>query len=142
MSFFVFTWRNLFFKQEKLFSCCNRNFSVPSIQYWAFKFAFQLDNTTDAQSESNGEKFEWEKHKPAIYYPPVNTLGFSCGSNGKEFAYNAGDLGLIPGLGRSHGEGNGNPLQCSCLGNPMDKGIQQAKVHGVGSQKNQTWLSD
>ena len=44
---------------------------------------------------------------------------FSGGSNGKASAYNAGDLGSIPGLGRSPGEGNGNPLQYSCLGNPM-----------------------
>ena len=40
------------------------------------------------------------------------------GSDGKEFAYNAGDLGSIPGWGKSPGEGNGNPLQCSCLENP------------------------
>ena len=44
------------------------------------------------------------------------------GSDGKASAYNAGDLGSIPGLGRSPGEGNGNPLQYSCLGNPMDRG--------------------
>ena len=43
----------------------------------------------------------------------------------------ARDVGLIPGLGRSLGEGNGNPLQYSCLGNPMDRGIWQATVHGV-----------
>ena len=46
---------------------------------------------------------------------------FPGGSDSKEFAYNAGDLGLIPGLGRSSGEGNGNPLQYSCLENPMDR---------------------
>ena len=45
-------------------------------------------------------------------------LGFPGGSDGKEFACNAGDPGLIPGLGRSPGEGNGNPLQYSCLENP------------------------
>ena len=44
---------------------------------------------------------------------------------------NAGDVGLIPGLGRSPGEGNGNPLQYSCMGNRMDKGAQLAIVHGV-----------
>ena len=49
-------------------------------------------------------------------------LGFPGGSDGKESVYNAGDLGLIPGLGRSPGEGNGNPLQYSCLENPMDRG--------------------
>ena len=44
---------------------------------------------------------------------------------------NAGDVGSIPGSGRSPGEGNGNPLQYSCLGNPMDRGAWQAIVHGV-----------
>ena len=53
------------------------------------------------------------------------------GSVGKEPACNVGDLGSIPGWGRSPAEGNGNPLQLSCLGNPMDKGAQQAIVHGV-----------
>ena len=49
----------------------------------------------------------------------------------KETACNAGDLGSIPGLGRCPGEGNGNPLQYSCLENPMDRGAWQATVHGV-----------
>ena len=44
---------------------------------------------------------------------------------------NAGDVGLIPGSGISSGEGNGNPLQYSCLGNPMDRGAWWASVHGV-----------
>ena len=48
--------------------------------------------------------------------------GIPGGSEGKASACNAGDLGLIPGLGRSPGEGNGNPLQYSCLENPMDRG--------------------
>ena len=47
---------------------------------------------------------------------------FPGGSDGKESAYNVGDPGLIPGLGRSHGEGHGNPLQYSCLENYMDRG--------------------
>ena len=49
-------------------------------------------------------------------------LGFPSSSDGKASAYNAGDLGSIPGLGSSPGEGNGNPLQYSCLENPMDRG--------------------
>ena len=49
-------------------------------------------------------------------------MGFPGGSDGKASAYNAGDLGSIPGLERSPGEGNGNPLQYSCLENPMDQG--------------------
>ena len=58
--------------------------------------------------------------------------------SGKESTYNAGDLGLIPGSGRSPGEGNGNPLQYSCLENPTDRGAWRATVHGV--RKGQTWL--
>ena len=58
----------------------------------------------------------------------------------KASAYNAGDLGSIPGLGRSPGEGNGNPLQYFCLENPMDGGAWQATVHGVA--KSRTQLSD
>ena len=57
--------------------------------------------------------------------------GFSGGSDGKPSGYNVGDLGLIPGLGRSSGEGNGTPLQYSCLKNPMDGGAWWAAVHGV-----------
>ena len=57
--------------------------------------------------------------------------GFLGGSNGKESACNAGDPGSIPGSGRSPGEENGNPLQYSCLGNPMDRGTWRATVHGV-----------
>ena len=52
-------------------------------------------------------------------------------SDGKESAYNAGDLCSIPGLGRSPGEGNGNPLQYSCLENSMDRGAWWATVHWV-----------
>ena len=62
------------------------------------------------------------------------------GSEVKASASNAGDLGLIPGLGRSPGEGNGNPLQYSCLENLMDGGALVATFYGVA--KSQTRLSD
>ena len=65
---------------------------------------------------------------------------FPGGSDGKASACNAGDLGLIPGLGRFPGEGNGNPLQYSCLENPMDGGTGYATVHGVA--RSQTRLRD
>ena len=57
--------------------------------------------------------------------------GFPSGSEGKEPACNVGDPRSIPGLGRSPREGNGNPLQYSCLKNPMDSGAWQATIHGV-----------
>ena len=66
--------------------------------------------------------------------------GFPGGSEVKASACNAGDLGSIPGSGRSPGEENGNPLQYSCLENSMDGGAWWATVHGVA--KSQTRLSD
>ena len=65
---------------------------------------------------------------------------FHGGSEGKESACNVGNLGSIPGLGRSTGEGNGYPLQYSCLENPMDRGAWRATVCGIA--KSQTRLSD
>ena len=53
----------------------------------------------------------------------------------KDLPANAADVGLIPGLGRSPGEGNGNPLQYSCLENPMDRGAWWAAVHGVAKSR-------
>ena len=58
-------------------------------------------------------------------------MGFPGGSEGKEFTCNAGDLGLIPWFGRSAEGEHGNPLQYSCLENPMDRGTWWATVHGV-----------
>ena len=65
---------------------------------------------------------------------------FPGGSDRKASAYSAGDPGSIPGFGRSPGGGNDNPLQYSCLENPMDGGAWQATVHGV--KKSRTRLSD
>ena len=67
-------------------------------------------------------------------------MGFPGGFEGKASACNAGDPGSIPESGRSPGEGNGNPLQYSCLENPMNGGAWEAAVHGVA--KSQTRLSD
>ena len=76
-------------------------------------------------------KTHWRKDR----LPTLVFLGFPCGSTGKESSCNAGNLGSIPGLGRSPGEGNGYPLQYSGLENSTD-----AIVHGVA--KSQTLLSD
>ena len=71
-------------------------------------------------------------------YPSGNTAlvireAVPGGSEGKESACLAGDVGLIPGFGRFSGEGNGNPLQYSCLENSMNRGSCQATVHGIES---------
>ena len=65
---------------------------------------------------------------------------FPAGSDSKESTCNAGDLGSVPGLGRSAGELNGNPLQYSCLENSMNRGAWWATVHGIA--KSWTLLSD
>ena len=70
----------------------------------------------------------------------ILNLVFPGGSEVKASASNEGDPGSIPGLGRSPGEGNDNPLQYSCLENPMDREAWQATVHGVA--KSWTRLSD
>ena len=63
---------------------------------------------------------------------------FPGGSEGKTSACNAGDLGSIPGSGRSPGEGNGNPLQYSCLENPMDREAWKTTVHGIAKNSDTT----
>ena len=66
--------------------------------------------------------------------------GFLCGSAGKESVCDVGDLGLIPVLGKSPGEGNGNPLQYSCPENPIHRGAWRGTVHSI--TKSQAGLSD
>ena len=75
-----------------------------------------------------------------MFNPSLPLNNFPGDSDGKASAYNAGDVGLIPGPGRSPGEGNGNPLQYSCLENPMDREAWEATVHGVA--KTRTWLNN
>ena len=86
-------------------------------------------------------------HKLAKWDDPIEDLndpsillGFPGGSHDKESATSAGDLGWIPELGRSPGEGNGYPLQYSCLENSMGRGVWQATVRGVA--KGETRPSD
>ena len=75
-----------------------------------------------------------------VYSNTPLSMGFPGGSDCKESACSAGDLSSIPGLGRSPGEGHGNPLQYSCLENPMDGGACRATVRR--EVKSQTWLSN
>ena len=79
-------------------------------------------------------------HQSCVLLPCLFNLSFPGGSDGKVSACDVGDPGLIPGPGKSSGEGNGNPLQYSCLDNPVDGGAWQATVHGVS--KSWTRLSD
>ena len=74
-----------------------------------------------------------------LFYKGANLIHgrSSCGSL-NNLPADAGDMSSIPGLGRSPGEGNGNPLHCSCLGNPMDRGAWCVTVHGVTKESDMT----
>ena len=75
--------------------------------------------------------FSWWKVQGALQISFIRGLKLPWWLSGKEPLPKAGDLGLIPESGRSPGDGNGNPLQCSCQGNPMNRGDWQAIVHEV-----------
>ena len=80
----------------------------------------------------------WMRNGTPLTKWNLTIWGFPSGSAIKESACNAGDACLIPGLGRSHGRGHGNPLQHSCLENLMDRGAGRATIHRV--TKSQTQL--
>ena len=97
---------------------------------------------------SREKKFKslWKGPLVVLDYSELRNLKFSlglpCGSDSKESACNAGDRGSIPGLARSSGGGNSNPLQCSCLENLMDRGDWRATIHGVAqSQTLSEWVT-
>ena len=87
----------------------------------------------------NQLKICWVAPRWDCKFPSMTGVTYG-GSDGKESACNGGDPGLIPGSGRSPREGNGNPHQCPCLENPMDRGAWRVAVHGV--EKNWSRLND
>ena len=87
-----------------------------------------------------GWKTSYHSIKCFMKYVPLSFPFCKFSSDGKESACNAGGLGSIPGLGMSPGERNGNPLQCSCLKNPMGRGAWRATVYAVA--KSRTRLSN
>ena len=95
---------------------------------------------------------EWIDHFPSdwqtyrisfqVLHGGFRNVGFPGGSDSKESACNVGDPGLIPGLGRSSGEGNGEPVQYSCLENSMDRAGWWTSVHGIANRQTQLkWLA-
>ena len=77
---------------------------------------------------------------PWVWQQTSSSVSFPGGSDGKESTWNAGGLSSIPASGRSPGGGNCNPLQRSCLGNPMDRGAWWATVHGVAKEQTISWF--
>ena len=75
----------------------------------------------------------------SLFSISIASLGFPGGLVVKNLPANAEDMGLIPGSGRFPGEGNGNPLQYFCLGNPINRRAWQAAVHGVTKELDTTW---
>ena len=98
---------------------------------------FQPFSSASQRSEAESEMVKMENSKHKTFKVEISNClrGFPGGSDGKESACRAGDLGLIPGSGRFLGGGNGNPLQYSCLKNPMDRIAWWATIHGVA----QSW---
>ena len=128
----------------------SRNISYYTLGWFTQKacLSMKVSYCTRPWKHTDSEREISLKYAISSQWSPVRKEGlcfwlleyFPGGSEGKASAFNAGDLDLIPGWGRSPGKGNGNPLQYSCLENPMDGEAWWATVHGV--TKSQTWLSD
>ena len=125
---FVFHWASELLHQRG-------QYGAPSLNIWMSQrcISVQCHFAWNQPSLISGTKHSY-------FFTLLYFMGFSGGSDSKASACNAGDQGLIPGSGRSPGEGNGNPLQYSCLENSMDGGAWWAIVQGVA--KSQTRLSD
>ena len=111
--------------------------------FFLYVYCRKIEHTDRERGENRNNKSHHKSPRERIYcvsFTSAYIMAFPGGSDSKESACSAGDMGLIPGLGRSPREGNGNPLQYPCLENPMDGGAWRATVHGVA--KSWTRLSD
>ena len=97
-----------------------------------------LDYSGEYYEEEKNFRKPWKGKDIMIYSVLERNRGFPGGTSGREPTCNAGDRGSIPGSGRSPEQGNGKPLQYSCMENPMDRGAWQATVHGVAKELNMT----
>ena len=104
-------------------------------KYWSFSFSINLSN-----EYSGLISFRMDWLDLLVIQGTLKSLlqGLPWWLSGKEPACQSGNLDLIPGSGRSPGEGHGNPLQYSCLGNPMDRGIWRATVYRVTKETDIT----
>ena len=105
--------------------------------WWAAIYGVAQSRTRLKQLSSRSSSSVYVSMLLSPFVPPSPFLGFPGGPAGKESTCNEGDMGSIPGVGRSPGEGNGNPLQYSYLEDPMDGGAWWAAVHGVAKSRTQ-----
>ena len=113
--------------------------SQPRDRTWIRQRLYRLSHQ-GSYSLTHHKVAQWQSSTPLGFLLDLNGclqshMDFPGGSDSKASVYNVGDLGSIPGLGRSAGEGNGNPLQYYCLENPMDRGAWQATVHWVAKSR-------
>ena len=133
--------------QENKFFIDIKAFSIKQLINWMSyfkkmycKIPFRRLKDSYRLGENICKPFIWQKSN--IYSINISVTVFpGCSVSGKESACQSGDWGLTPGLERDPGDGNGNPLQYSCLGNPMDRRSWWTTVHW-GLKKSQTRLSD
>ena len=147
-------WKSIHFEISLYLQKSEPEKSYDPSKYHIHKELFTIYKT---EPEKSYDPSKYHIHKelftiyniraPNNFFAILNALllmyhcwGFPGGSEGKASACNEGDLGSIPGSRRSPGEGNGNPLQYSCLENPMGRGAWRATVHGVA--KSRTRLSN
>ena len=115
-------WLDLLAVQGTLNSLLQHHSSKASILWRSVFFTVQLSHPYMTTGKTIAlTRWTFVGKVMSLLFNMLSRLDFPGGSDGKVSAYNAGDLGSIPGLGRSPGEGNGNPLQYSCLENPMDR---------------------
>ena len=131
-------WTRIWTPDSYRLVLCTNNFSWNYENGLCFKSEFWFLWLSLGRGCS--EEFRGFGTRLGIWGTPPILWGFPYSSVGKESACSAGDLGSIPGLGRSPGERNGNLFQYSCLENPMDRGAWSAVVHGVA--KSWAWLSN
>ena len=125
------------------FSCFYFRLLSPlprSLLVYNIKASFLIPLSLPSQDESTIFSMLRE-NKEALFTKGHIQKGLPGGSDGKESACNAGDQGSIPGSGRSSEEGNGYPVQYSCLQSPMDRGASWATVHGISQARILDWVA-
>ena len=116
------------------------SFSISPSNEYSRLISFRMD-WFDLAVQGTLKSLLQHHNLKASVFSAQPSLGFPGGSEGKESASNVGDLDWIPVSARYPGEGNGYPLQCSCLENSMDRGTWRATVYGVAKSQPSLWFN-